>query len=223
MNTTPSTKVQVALDDTAAAETVLALSTALAHELACELAVVYVESAASVSAAALSVTQVLPHAGSPWLPLRPDDVEQGFRSQAARLRQLTERSAAHHALRWSLRVLRGSLAEAPTLLTGESTLLFLATAPPPGSPLARSVAPSRRQAVVALASDDGPPGSQALAAATRLARALGGVLQTWPPGPAADHWVRLAASSRPDVLVMARRAVGPGVLARLTYPVLLVG
>jgi hypothetical protein len=223
MNATPSTKVQVALDDAAAAETVLALSAALAHELDCELAVVYVETAASISAAALSVTQVLPHAGSPWLPLRPADVEQGFRSQAARLRQLTERSAADHALRWSLRVLRGSLAEAPTLLTGESTLLFLATAPPPGPPVARNVARTRRQPLVALASDDGEPGTQALATATRLARALGGMLQSWPPGSATRHWPRVAASARPDVLVMNRRAIAPGALALLPYPVLLVG
>jgi len=59
-----SGQVQVALDDAAAGELVLALSSALARELDCELAVVYVESAASVSAAELAVTQVLPHAGS---------------------------------------------------------------------------------------------------------------------------------------------------------------
>ena len=223
MNGELSAKVQVALDDAAAGEAVLALSSALARELECELAVVYVESAASVSAAALSVTQVLPHAGSPWLPLRPEDVEQGFRSHAARLRQLTERMAGRHALRWSLRVMRGSLAQVPALLSGESTLLFLSTAPPPG---ARSTAPSSRRPLVALASDDGAPGAQALAMATLLARALGGVLQRWPPGsPGAstDIGPRLTASARPDVLVMMRSAIAPDALAWLRYPVLLVG
>ncbi len=223
MNGELSAKVQVALDDAAAGEAVLALSSALARELECELAVVYVESAASVSAAALSVTQVLPHAGSPWLPLRPDDVEQGFRSHAARLRQLTERMAGRHALRWSLRVMRGSLAQVPALLSGESTLLFLATAPPPG---ARSTARSRRRPLVALASDDGAPGARALVMATRLARALGGVLQRWPPGsPGSPTGIgpRLTAGARPDVLVMTRSAIAPDALAWLRYPVLLVG
>ena len=219
-----SSQVQVALDDAAAGETVLTLSSALARELECELAVVYVESAASVSAAALSVTQVLPHAAASWLPLQPDDVEQGFRSHAARLRQLTERLAGRHALRWSLRVLRGSLAEAPVLLSGESTLLFLATAPAPGPPVARDLAAGRRQPLVALAPDDGPPGDQALAAATRLARALGGLLQSSPPGSSPDRlWPRLAPGARPDILVMTRRVIAPGALALLPCPVLLVG
>ena len=223
MNPDLSAKVQVALDDAAAGETVLALSSALARELGCELAVVYVESAASVSAAALSVTQVLPHAAASWLPLRPDDVEQGFRSHAARLRLLTERLAGRHALRWSLRVLRGSLAEAPALLSGESTLLFLATAPPPGQAVWRRAAPGRRQPLVALAGDDGAPGAQALATATRLARALGGVLQPWPPRSPSGAWPAAPTSARPDVLVMTRCVVAPALLAMLPYPVLLVG
>jgi K+-sensing histidine kinase KdpD len=218
-----SGQVQVALDDAAAGEAVLALSSALARELECELAVVYVESTASVSAAALTVTQVLPHAGSPWVPLRPGDVEQGFRSHAARLRQLTERLAGRHALRWSLRVLRGSLAEAPTLLSGESTLLFLATAPAPGAPFMRRIAARRRRPLVGLASDDGPSGAQALATATRLARALDGVLQSWPRASPAMPWPREAADARPDVLVMTRRVIAPAALALLPCPVLLVG
>ncbi|MBE0548876.1 MAG: hypothetical protein IH627_14765 [Rubrivivax sp.] len=195
----------------------------MARELECELAVVYVDSAASVSAAAPTVTRVLPHAGASWLPLRPADAEQGSRSHAARLRELIERLAGRHALRWSLRVLRGSLAEAPTLLAGESTLLFLATASAPGPPVARHAAPSRRQPLVALASDDGGPGPQSLAAAKRLARALGGVLQSWPPGSATSHGPRVAASVRPDVLVMTRHAFAPCAPAMLPYPVLLVG
>lgn len=209
MNHDPPGRVQVVLDDAAAGETVLALSSALARALESELAVVYVESAAALSAAELSVTQVLPHAGSPWLPLRPGDVEQGFRSHAERLRQLTERMAARHALRWSLRVMRGSLAEAPARLSGESTLLFVATAPPPG-PHGASHAAGRRQPLVALAADDGT--AQALSAATGLARALGGLVQA---GPGARAW--------PDVLVMMRRSLAPGALALLRCPVLLVG
>lgn len=223
MNPDRSTKVQVALDDAGAGETVLALSSALARELACELAVVYVESAASVSAAALSVAQVLPHAASSWLPLRPDDVEQGFRSHAARLRQLTELWAGRDALRWSLRVMRGSLADAPALLSGESTLLFLATAPPPGLPGVCHVGAARRRPLVALATDEGAPGALAQAAAARLARALGGVLQPWPAAPPAGEGSPAVAHPRPDVLVMMRRAIAPGTLAWLPCPVLLVG
>jgi len=215
-------KVQVALDDAAAGEAVLTLSSALARELGGELAVVYVESEASVSAAALSVTQVLPYAGAPWLPLRPDDVEQGFRAHAARLRELTERLASRHALRWSMRVMRGSLAQAPALLSGESTLLFLAPAPPPGAPAASQVV--RRQTLVALARDDGAPTeAEAVAMATRLARALGGVLQPWPPTSVLGEGPGVFVGARPDVLVMTRRAIAPALLARLPYPVLLVG
>ena len=171
MNAPPRPRVQVALDDAAAGAAVLALSTALARELAFDLDVVYVESAASVSAAALPLAQVLPHAASGWQPLRPSDVEQGFRSHAERLRQLTGELAARQALRWSLRVLRGSLAEVPTLLQGESALLFVATAPPLGLTLPRSAAPGRRQPMVALACDHAAPAPEALATATRLARA----------------------------------------------------
>lgn len=220
MSAERSTTVQVALDDAAAGETALALSAALARELACELAVVFVESTASRSAAALSIAQVLPHAGSDWLPLRPDDVEQGFRAQAARLRQLAERLAGRHALRWSMRVLRGSLTEAPRLLTGESQLLFLASAPPPGPPVPRA-ASGRRPPLVALAQDAGV--AQALAAATRLAHALGGTLQHGPSLAPAGAGLRAWARARPDVLVMTRNALAPGALAGLSCPVLLVG
>lgn len=222
MSAERSTTVQVALDDAAAGETALALSSALARELACEWAVVFVESTASRSAAALSIAQVLPHAGSDWLPLRPDDVEQGFRAQAARLRQLAERLAGRHALRWSMRVLRGSLAEAPRLLTGESKLLFLASAPPPGPAVPRA-APGLRPPLVALVRDAGVAQAPALAAATRLAHALGGTLQHGPSLAAAGAGLRAWARARPDVLVMTRNALAPGALAGLSCPVLLVG
>lgn len=219
MNTALSSRVQVALDDAAAGEAVLALSSALARALEGELAVAYVESRAAVSAAALPATQVLPHAGSPWLPLRPDDVEQGFRSHAARLRQLTERAAARHALRWSMQVMRGSLADAANLLGGESPLLFLASAPPPGPATARG----RRQPLVALSSEPGCNAPEALAVATRLARTVGGALQSWPPASAIAGWPGVAADTRPDVLVMARRFIAPAALGELRCPLLLVG
>jgi hypothetical protein len=156
---------------------------------------------------------VLPHAASPWLPLRPDDVEQGFRSHAERLRQLTEQSAGRHALRWSLRVLRGSLAEAPRLLGGESALLFLASAPAPDPSAGHRAPAARRPPVIALAADEGGPAAPASAAAVQLARALGGVVQPWPP---------TAAGTRPDVLVMPRRSIVPGALARPPCPLLLL-
>ncbi len=219
MNSAQSTSVQVALDDAAAGEAVLALSSALARALERELAVVYVESTASVLAAALPGIQVLPHAGSAWLPLRREDVEQGFRSHAARLRQLTERVAARHALRWSLQVMRGSLADAPARFGGESSLLFLAPAPLPGALAARA----RRQPLVALIAENGADATPAHLMATRLAQLLGGVVRPWPQAAGAEGWPRLAAGARPDVLVMSRRVIVPGSLALLQCPLLLVG
>jgi hypothetical protein len=212
MSTGPPLTVQVALDDAAAGEPVLALASALAHALGCELSVVYLEDVAARSAAALSVTQVLPHAGSAWLPLRPDDVEQGFRSQAARLRRITERRAAGQSLRWSLRVQRGSLAEAPALLAGESSLLVLARAPAPGRPAAQRGGSAGRPSLVALAPDAGTPDAPVQRVAAQLAHALGGLLLPW-----------LDAAAQPDVLVMSRHALAPGALVHLRYPLLLVG
>ncbi len=215
MSTGRAARVQVALDDAAAGEAVLALSSALARALACELVVIYVESAVSVSAAALPVTQVLPHAASPWLPLRPDDVEQGFRSHARRVRQQAERAAARHALQWSMQVMRGSLADAAERFGGEASLLFLATAPTPGAAIARA----GRQARVAVVTGDGQATDEAIDAAARLAGVLDGIVQTFPPQDAGAQ----LRGSRPDVIVVSRRDVGRQQLAVLRCPLLLVG
>ena len=215
MSTGRAARVLVVLDDAAAGEAVLGVSSALARALERELVVVFVESAASVSAAALPVTQVLPHAASPWLPLRPDDVEQGFRSHARRVRQQAERAAARHALTWSMQVMRGSLADAADRFGGDASLLFLASAPPPGATLART----SRRLRVAVVTSEGLATDEAMDAAVRLARVLDGVVQAFPLQSAGAQ----LRSSRPDVVVVSRRVASRQQLALLHCPLLLVG
>jgi len=224
--------VLAVLDDAAAGEVLLELSCALARTLQRELTLVYVESAQSLVAAALPITQVLPHAGLAWQPLRPQDVEQGFRAHAARLRELAARIALPDAVRWSLRVMRGELPSAARDLSSESDLLFLAAAPslkPPAPARGRPARPRRVVAVAGGAGEGGEASRHALAVARQLAQALAAELETMPP----DATVRLAggaglpdAAVRPDVLVLPRTPLGPGArsaLLRLRLPVLLVG
>jgi hypothetical protein len=222
----PAGTVLAVLDDAAAGSASLELSSTLARALQRGLSVVYVESASSLVAAALPFTQVLSHSGSRWVPLLPADVEQGFRAQAARLRQLVERIALRDALSWSLRVVRGSLPGAAIDLYAESDLLLLATTATPwtrGKGLAHQ---PRRRPVVAVVTEGSEAGQRALVIATRLAQALAAVLETsrvesaaTPIGEAGT----LAALGRSDVLVLPRAHVDPVALAMLRCPVLLVG
>jgi hypothetical protein len=224
--------VLAVLDDAAAGETLLELSCALARTLQRELTLVYVESARSLVAAALPITQVLPHAGLAWQPLRPQDVEQGFRAHAARLRELATRIALPDAVNWSLRVMRGELPSAARDLAAESDLLFLATAPPPQPPTPARRRPVRPRRVVAVAGDPGAASGsdrRALAVAQQLAQALAAELETMP----ADAAARLAGGAgvldtltRPDVLVLPRAPLTPAArsaLLLLRLPVLIVG
>lgn len=59
------------------------------------------------------------------LPFSRQDVEQGFRAQASRLRVQAERIAMRHRVSWSLRVMRGTLADAAVSLHDQSDLLLL--------------------------------------------------------------------------------------------------
>ncbi len=223
-----STPLQVValLDDAASGGATLELSSALAHSLRRELAVVYIESTPSLSAAALPFTRVLAHAQAQWLPFSPDDVERGFRAQAARLRDLAERIALRRSVVWSLRVMRGTLASAAVSVRDQSDLVLLAGPPPlqlPSPPGAHT--PVHRPLVTVATSGD-PGGAQAEQVAAELARTLGGSLQTvrlepqWAL-PRDPRW--LATLARSDLLVLARPALAPGMLAALRCPVLLVG
>ena len=99
-------EVLVLLDDAAAGASLLVLSSALAQVLKRDLDLVFVENSRSLAAAALPFTQVLPHAGTGWVPLSPQDIEQGFRAHAARLQdeRVKECGEARRGLRGRGRV-----------------------------------------------------------------------------------------------------------------------
>lgn len=249
----PAAQVLALLDDAAGGAALLELASALARAQQRELAVVYVESARSLVAAALPFTQVLPPSGRQWMPLQPGDVEQGFRAHAARLRQLTARVALRDTLRWSLRVMRGDLGETAARLQSESDLLLLAGTPPL---LARGATTQRtpgHRPVVATLGDGDEASRRAGQVATQLARALAGVVEVahidrqarlldqperlpsqGNAGPTQDSSAPSGgglgaarpwarALARCDVLVLPRAALDASALALLHCPVLLVG
>ena len=207
-------QVLAVLDDAAAGQAVLELSSALARAVQRDLAVVYVESAQSLVAAALPFAQVLSHAATQWVPLLPQDVEQGYRAQATRLRELAARISVRHAVSWSLRVMRGNLPGAALELLTESDLMLVAATLPSLPLAARPARERRRHPIVAVVGDTSPAGERALRVAAQLAQALGGSLQT----------ARVdAALAPPDVLVLPSASFVPGALAKARCPVLLVG
>lgn len=221
-------QVLALLDDAASGAALLELASPLARVLQRELSVVYVESSRSLVAASLPFTQVLARSGLQWLPLQPDDVEQGFRAHQARLRQLTARVALRDALRWSLRVVRGSLGEAAKQLQSESDLLLLAGTPPlptrSGSDAASRL--TRRQPLVAVLGDGDEASQRTWQVASELARALMGVVEVVHIDRRArllDQPERLLALARCNVLVLPRTTLDAGALALLRCPVLLVG
>lgn len=225
-----SARVLAVMDDAAAGEVVLGLSSKLARVMRRDLSVIYVESSRSLGAAALPFTQVLSHAGSPWVPLETGDIEQGFRVQAARLRELAAQVALRDEVHWSLRVMRGTLARASEQLLGESNLLLLAAATPAWGPVFQAAAPPShrppRPTVVALAGDGDEATQRAMEVATLLANALAGTLEV-ARGQAAMRLLAQAqdagSTCRPAVLVVPREMMAPDTLARMRCPVLLVG
>ena len=222
----PRRQVLALLDDAAAGAMALELSSLLAHTLQRNLGVVYVENTRSLLAAALPFTQVLSHAGSRWAPLSPQDVEQGFRAHAARLRSLAESIALRHKVGWNLRVARGCLADVALDLWTESDLLLLAPTPPLASSRLVATRDSRRRTVVAAVDDGSEAGARALKVAAELARSVAGKLETIALDAASaltgadDRLAMLAAS---DVLVLPRPVLPPHALAALRCQVLLVG
>lgn len=217
--------VLAVLDDAGAGAALLEISSTLARSLQRELSVVYVENTRSLVAAALPITQVLPAAGTQWRAFQPDDVEQGFRAHAARLREMAGRIATRHAIGWSLRVMRGNLGETAIHLSTEVDLLLLANAPAPaGAGFGRAPWAHRRARVSVLATD-GEPGANALQVAAQVARALAGdieVVRVDAHSKRLDQPGTLAALARSDVLILARAPLDATTLAQLRCPVLLV-
>jgi hypothetical protein len=221
-----ASQVLALLDDAAAGAAVLELSSALARAMQRELSVVYVESARARVAAALPFTQVLRHGSARWVPLQPGDVEQGFRAHARRLRELTARVALRDTLKWSLRVMRGSLGDVAIDLRPESDLLLVAATPPIEAPGRSGPRKVPRRPVVRVLGGDTEDSGRALGVATQLAQALAGVLDA-VPYEAVAKWAGQAARreslARADVLVLPRAPVDATLLAQLRCPVLLVG
>jgi hypothetical protein len=213
------------LDDAGAGAALLEISSTLARALQRELSVVYVESARSLVAAALPFTQVLPASGTQWRTLSPDDVEQGFRAHAARLRDMAERLAARDAVGWSLRVMRGSLGETALQLSAQADLLLLANAPAPVSPVSDKLRQPRRRPRVTVLAIDGEPGANALRVAAQVAQALAGDVEVVRVDAHAKRIdpPTLAALARSDVLILARAPLDAATLAQLRCPVVLVG
>lgn len=221
-----ASRVLALLDDAAAGVAALELSSALARALQRELAVVYVQSARSLDAAGLPITQVLSHAAQSWRAFSTQDVERGFRVHEARLREMAARIAPRHAVNWSLQVMRGSLAGAATDLWTENDLLLLAGSPAPALPAFGPARKSRRQPVVAVVSEGSAAGERAQRVAAQLAQALAGVVESARVDAAAQLLGRageLASLARCEVLVLPRASLEPGALGRLRGPVLLVG
>jgi hypothetical protein len=221
-----STPVLAVLDDAGAGAALLEISSMLARALQRELAVVYVESARSLVAAALPITQVLGTAGTQWRPLQPDEVEQGFRAHAARLREMAARIALRNAVGWSLRVMRGSLGETAIQLSAGADLLLLANAPAPASTGFAAAWRVRRRPRVSVLTTDGEPAAQALRVATQVAQALAGDIEFVRIDPRArlvDQAGTLAALARSDVLILAHAPLDAAMLAQLRCPVLLAG
>lgn len=211
------------LDDVACGAALLEISSALARLTRRELAVVYVENQRALHAAALPFAQVLAAHAAQWRPLQASEVEQGFRTQAARLRELVSRIALRDAVHCTLSIQRGSLGDAAAAMQAETDLLLLAGA----APFRPSTAPvARRRPVVALIAGDAAPDPRAQQVATELAQALSGVLELARGTAAAallQPGVAGGATLRADLLVMPRGALDAQRLAQLHCPVLLVG
>ena len=170
MSTTGPERVLAVLDDASMAETLLEASCALAQLVQRELQLVFVESAAALAAAELPSTRVLAQAARTWTPLAPEDVERGWRVQAARLRALAEQATTRRTVSWSMRITRGALRQTALALRDETDLLLVAAAP---SHFALADTRSERTFIAAL--DDGSAAGQA---AVRLRR---------PPRPGAGR------------------------------------
>lgn len=203
-------QVLAVLDEASAAAAVLEYSAALAQLMRRGLALVYVESAAALTAAELSATRVLGHATARWTPFAPPDVERAWRAQALRLRSLAERVSQSKAVPWTLRVTRGALREAALGLLAEADLLLVGGG-------ARAFMLTRSAAarpVVAVRDDSGPAGREAARIAAQLCQSLNARLVELPPDAQSGPGV--------DLLVVPATLATRTMLATAEAPVLLV-
>ncbi len=215
MNMQRQGSVLMLLDDAAVAAALLDASCALAQLMQRELQLVFVESRAALAAASLPMTRVLARSAPHWAPLAPEDVERGWRAQAARVRSLAERASARHAVGWSMRVVRGALADEARALGAESDLLLLGAAPARFEPPRHA----RRTHIVVL--DDGSEaGRQAQRVAAQLAQALGARLET---RKLATQPATAAQAGEADLLVLPAAALAALPADRPHAPLLLVG
>ncbi|MFO1220873.1 MAG: hypothetical protein U1E89_21110 [Burkholderiaceae bacterium] len=209
-------QVLAVIDDAAACASLLEWSGALAQAVHCDLTVVYVEDTLALRAAALPITQVLAHVGTGWTSFDIPDVERGYRVQAARLRQQTERMAARLELRCSMRTARGALAQAALAVADEAALVVVAPAALRSVPAQASRMPK----VLALWADRSQLGA-VRRIATQLARGAGG---SWAERQVDEAALPAAVGeAQADLIVLPRALAQPGVLARARQPVLLVG
>lgn len=205
-------QVLALLDDAAAGRALLEISAALARLMQRELSVVYVESQHALHAAALPFAQVLSPQAGQWRALQPGEIEQGFKAQAARLRQLSAHIALREAVHCTLRVTRGSLGQLAAELQAESDLLLRAGSAAYGA----AAAPARPPRLV-LMRDGDEAAARARRVAAQLAQSLRAVLE---PVPLA---LLEQAAHRADLLVLPRGVLDARQLARLRCAVLLVG
>lgn len=212
---TRAPQVLALLDDAAAGRTLLEMSAALARLMQRELSVVYVESQHALHAAALPFAQVLPPQATQWRALQPGEIEQGFKAQAARLRELSAHIALREAVHCTLRVMRGNLDQMATELQTESDLLLLARSAP--FRMAGAAPRARRQPVLVLMRDGGEAAARTQRVAAQLVQSLRGVLEP------VQRALLEQAAQRADLLVLPRGALDARQLARLRCPVLLVG
>jgi nucleotide-binding universal stress UspA family protein len=214
-------EVLALVDDSAAGAAVIDCSAALAQALQRELSLVYVESTLALQAAALPIAQVLSHAGAAWSPFDPQDLERGWRAQAARMRTLAQDLAARRAVTWSLRTVRGRLPQLAMEWVGPAGLLVIGGCAM-ASTGAAALPPRRRLAVL----DDGSAAAaRARDLAVRLAQTLPATLQVLhvaarDDAAAVDALIDAARGA--DALVLPHGQATPPRLARLRSPVLLV-
>ncbi|MBI3157687.1 MAG: hypothetical protein HYZ20_20105 [Burkholderiales bacterium] len=209
-------RVLALLDDTAAAAAAIELSSLVARQVQRPLEVVYVETASALRAAALPLARVLAPGGE-WTPLAPQDVERGYAAQAARLRALTERIALRESLHWSMRTVRGALAQAALELRAQCDLVLVG-----GHGVAAALAPTTRRVprrIVRVAGDDSPAGAAARALAQQLAQAWSALVDPLPGGAGAAA----LPQARCDLLIVPRDRLDAAALAQLAQPTLLVG
>lgn len=222
--------VLAVLEDSAAGAALIECSAALARLLGRGLTVVHVQSTLALQAAALPQSRALAHAGAPWAPFDPQDVERGWRAQAARLQALAAPIAMRHALRWSMRTVRGEPGAVARSLLEETDALFLGT-----MAWRAGLAPASHRARVPAASilamlDDGSEAARAAGqVADRLARSLPGRWQvrTLPAMGAAAIDALLQQPPAPAAVVLPRHWPSTPArwarLSRLGCPVLLIG